>query len=69
MGHRDSMYNLGCLYFFGELGKQDRCMAMAYFEAAAQLGCNDSKIFIADRRRTLLGLFEWGFRKKNLFDK
>ena len=69
MGHRDSMYNLGCLYFNGEFTKLNRRLGLAYFEEAAKRGCKESRKIITERRRTLLGIFEWRFRKKNLFEE
>ncbi len=68
LGDRRSMYSLGCIYFFGELDKADRRTGMGYFDEAAKRGCEDSKLLITQRRKTLLGLYEWGFRKKNLID-
>ncbi len=62
-GHVNSMHNLGVIYGNGDDVKRDGRLAFGYYQKAADLGSPEAQEYVYNRKRTLIGFFEWVFRK------
>ena len=61
-GHRESLFNLGVVHHNGDFFARKGRLAMGYLQRAADLGHPVAQEFVAKRKRTLFGLWEWYFR-------
>jgi TPR repeat protein len=60
--HRDSLFNLGVIYHNGDLLPRKGRVSIGYLQRAAELDHPVASEFVAKRKRTLIGLWEWYFR-------
>lgn len=63
--HRDSLFNLGVIYHNGDLLPRQGRISIGYLQRAAELGHPVASEFVAKRKRTLIGLWEWYFRVRD----
>lgn len=61
-GHRESLFNLGVIHHNGDFFPRKGRVAMGYLQRAADLGHPVAQEFVAARKRTLIGRWEWYFR-------
>lgn len=61
-GHRESLFNLGVVHHNGDFVPRKGRVAMGYLQRAADQGHPVAKEFVAARKRTLMGWWEWYFR-------
>lgn len=63
-GHRESLFNLGVVHHNGDFFPRKGRVAMGYLQRAADRGHPVATQFVAARKRTLMGLWEWYFRAR-----